>query len=181
VANPLALGIDPDTKALAWALADRHTIYAVGVVRSSSGSVSEMLRNASLAIPTIRSAEIAVVESQEIHYQGKAPPADILKLAHVAGGILGILSAVCPTTKLCLPVPREWKGQVPKPIHHKRIFQHYGILAVEEREYCRPAGCSKIAQVVGASALKNSDWKHVTDAIGLARFGADLVHSGLVE
>lgn len=179
MASEVVIGVDPDTKNLAWAVATRHEILAVGVIKSPSGQTCDMARYASAVLPGVVDrwkVDMCVVEGQEFHHGGKAPPADILKLANVAGTIVGIL-AIASAMRLCVAKPSEWKGQTPKPINHERTFQHYGILCVREQGYCYPAGCAKAMKIAGIGQLVKSDWKHVSDAVGLALFGGELLRS----
>lgn len=170
MAAPVILSIDPDTRCLSWSLVTKHEILSVGVVRSSTGEVAQMLRNCSMGLPQV--GDLAAVESQHYHHGSKTPPADIIKLAQIAGGVIGILAAACPTMKLSLVPAADWKGQTPKPINHRRTFQHYGIICSEASGYCYPSGCAKVAKIQGAGLLNKGDWKHVADAIGLGLWSA---------
>ncbi len=60
------------------------------------------------------------VESQVIYPRSKVPPNDIVKLAHGAGRWCGIYEVLGVPWHLVEPA--EWKGQVPKPVHHARIW-----------------------------------------------------------
>jgi hypothetical protein len=116
--------------------------------------------------------DLVAIEGQEFHHGGKAPPADIIKLAQVAGGLVGIFAVQSPRSRQALLIPSEWKGQTPKPINQRRTFQHYGIMCSEAAGYCYPSGCAKIAKVQGAQLLNRGDWKHVGDALGIALYAA---------
>lgn len=47
-----------------------------------------------------------------------ADPNDLIQVAYAAGVIAGLRQAIKIETYL----PRKWKGQVPKPIHHGRVW-----------------------------------------------------------
>jgi len=174
--EPLILGIDPDSKSTAWAVATIHKVLAVGVVRGP-GDVVTMLRNTGLALDSIcrRGApEIAVVESQ---FEGQSPFADILKVAQIAGGMIGQITALHPPTRCSLVLPATWKGQQPKEVNQARTFTHYAMLYEKAAGYCVPSGCAVASQIDGIGRLNRGDWKHVADALGLALFGAKLLPS----
>jgi hypothetical protein len=63
--------------------------------------------------------DLAVIEKPQV-YQGrlqKGDPNDLIDLAVLVGALVCHINA----TKFLLPRPQEWKGQVPKEIHHRRI------------------------------------------------------------
>lgn len=62
-----------------------------------------------------------VIEVPQVYVagRGKGDPDDLLELAGVDGAITALLG---PTTTRS-PKPREWKGQVPKEIHHARALR----------------------------------------------------------
>lgn len=180
-ADQLVLGIDPDSHNTAWCVASLKQVIALGVVRgplNQDHAGITMLRYSGLALELIlkkHQVELAVVEGQHIHYGQAAPPADILKLAQIAGGLAGQIALLSPPTKLLIAQPADWKGQTPKRVNQARSFNHYGILAEQGKDYCVPTGCVRIAKVEGFGALRKGDWKHVGDAVGLALHGARLL------
>ncbi len=114
------------------------------------------------------------VESQEL-YLGKTPDArSILHLAQVAGAGYLMCRRLNPTAVGYFPRPAEWKGQIDKHAHHIRILlragiTHHKVMGGKDR-YLAPMHPE---QVPGGSQLRDSDWKHVNDAIGLAQYAAD--------
>jgi hypothetical protein len=121
---------------------------------------------------------LVVVEGQRIYHGVKTAPNDILTLGQVAGGILGQVLVLAPTTNTCFPHPQDWKGQLPKTVEQGRTFVHYGILFEKNDSYCWPSGCAKSAKIEGAAGLNRGDWKHVADAVGLARHGIKVLRAG---
>lgn len=62
--------------------------------------------------------DTAVIEKPRIYPGGRTKnPNDLIEVAVSAGEWAGRLSGVSIT----FVTPSEWKGQVPKPIHHRRI------------------------------------------------------------
>ena len=171
----IALGVDPDSCATGWAVASENTILAVGVIRGP-GDIFSMWKHSGLLLESVirkHSPAIAVIEGQ--HHHGAVPDADITKLSHIAGGIGGQLALLFSSLKLVLPEPGKWKGQTPKVVNQARTMTHYGVLFERLTNYCVPTGCATISRVEGALSLNRGDWKHVGDAIGLARYGSKLV------
>lgn len=167
----LTIGVDPDCDTTAWAIADRKSIRAVGIIR---GGLRELVVGLESAV-SAWGPQKAVVEGQSIYPGSKVAPNDIVKLARFAGFAAGILAAIEPMPVL-IPMPFDWKGQTPKEINQARTFAHFGILyeirGGRSDKYCVPSGCAKIAKVKGAASLNDGDWKHVGDAAGLALWGA---------
>lgn len=112
-------------------------------------SVGEMLR-----------PDLVVVELPEV-YPGLTPRAsDIVSLAFIAGRALEKCTRevqAVERTKVpeLLVLPKQWKGQVPKHIHHQRMFDKYPWLPL------------------AVSGFKKMDQEHVIDAIGLAIYGME--------
>ena len=63
--------------------------------------------------------DLLVIELPQIYQRGKqeGDPNDLIKLAVLVGAITTRVDAL----KILLPLPAEWKKQVPKKIHHQRI------------------------------------------------------------
>lgn len=161
------LGVDPDSTATAWATVRPGEVVAVGVLRRKRDSKIGMIEMLSMWTPPACTA--AAVEGQAIHRSGNADPADIFKIAHISGAAASaIFRSSCRV--VLIPQPEQWKGQVPKEVHHARILGRYGILYETGKGYCYPSGCAKFARISGAGALNMGDWKHVVDAIGLADY-----------
>lgn len=171
---PVVIGIDPDSKTTAWAAVRGSEVRAVGVFNtkksSSSMATARLLQPGIEQMMRVWQPDLVVVEGQQFHYGGTARPSDIILLAQIAGAIAGMVLAARPV-KVTMPTPSDWKGQTKKHINQARTFAHYGILSAVGAGYSYPTGCKTISRVAGAGALNKSDWKHVGDALGLARFG----------
>jgi hypothetical protein len=113
-----------------------------------------------------------VVEGQGI-WNNEATPDSILKLGIVAGMCMGIYSQWFNPSFLYLPGPVEWKKGVPKHIHQARLCTELGW-AFEKHGTGKGRYCQPLAPVVAHHIDFNpGDWKHVLDAIGLARYAFD--------
>jgi len=64
-----------------------------------------------------------IIEWPQIYRHSKGDPNDLLLLAGVAGIYTQKYSH---SSKIVLYKPAQWKGQIPKPIHHKRIIERLG-------------------------------------------------------
>jgi hypothetical protein len=84
----------------------------------------------------------------------KGDPDDLIQLA----GVVGVFSALFSATTYTGVKPREWKGQVPKDVHHARLVK---TLTPED-----------LAMVEAAAppSLRHN----VLDAVGIGRYWFDL-------
>lgn len=183
---PIILGIDPDTHHTALVLASAAEIHQVYVVRSRSDDSDEsaslqMIRNLAPAFEALAGkADGIVVEGQQI-YTGKAVAStdSIISLAHVAGALVAYANRTFPDKPILVPKPSQWKGNVPKQVHHARIYSHYGIEFSTTADYCYPTGCATASRIPGFGKTKKADWKHLGDAVGMALWGAIRMQMGL--
>lgn len=173
------LGVDPDTETTAVAIASDLEILFVGVLRPGKRSVLDQIRTAAVFFESLFSKlkmgdliSLIVVEGQEHYSESRVDPNDLIKVAQVTGGICGIVRSMFPTIPQVIPLPKAWKGGTPKQISQARAFSHYGIQYSTAAGYCYPSGCAVAAKIQGAGALNKGDWKHVADAVALARWGA---------
>lgn len=176
MAGPVVLGFDPDTKTPAYAVVTLDEILEVGILpnelRKFVVGMESVLRR---YVPAL-----AVVEGQEIYSGSKVRPNDIKLLAQHAGIAVGHIATASPTTQITWPEPREWKQQQPKKVNQGRTFKHYNIgyvLSLGAEPHCYPSGCARAAKIANAGKLKQGDWKHVADAVGLALYGARLLNA----
>lgn len=135
-------------------------------------------REAALALiqtPEFKSAvtcytpDIVVVEGQDVRYTGRtsfANPQDVANLGLITGAVITLSKA----SAVYSPLPREWKGTVPKGVKQCRILDALGIeyemrggqdpypVPVDFEQYC-------------IGKVNASDWRDLTDAVGLAAWG----------
>jgi hypothetical protein len=105
--------------------------------------------------PALR-VEHFISEVPQVYRAGasKGDPDDLIQLA----GVVGVFSALFTATTYTGVKPREWKGQVPKDVHHARLVK---TLTPEE-----------LAMVEAAAppSLRHN----VLDAVGIGRYWFDL-------
>lgn len=173
----VVLGVDPGSKATGWCVIKGTSVLAVGIIKiRDTLPAAEILRRLLPPLEIVVSKwkpDLTVVEGQQFKYGGKAAPEDIIKLANVAGGIAGQIMAFC-STKMIIPFPSDWKGQTPKEISQSRTYQHFGIMSSMGTSYSYPSGCKVACAIAGYAATNRGDWKEIGDAMGLARYGAEL-------
>jgi hypothetical protein len=127
-------------------------LLEVGIEKS--GSTNHV--NSSLELSNVigkMTADILVVEFPVIYPtdKQKGNPNDLVKLATMAGMVLAQFQG--RIWDMFTPTPREWKGGIPKEIHHQRLAAMF------------PEAEAKMAHV--AKSYQHNVW----DAIGLADWG----------
>lgn len=178
----LILGIDPDTKNTGLAMvefddvvrstcgqADRLMSISTPVVkwvataRAKGAKVQDRLQPMAEAIAwamkSIYCQGIAacVIEWQRLRPHGEKNPNSIVDLNGIAGMAAGVWS--CNSgAPLFTPIPVQWKGTVPKPIHQKRIMSKV-----------------EISPASGFASLNKTARGHIIDAIGLALWGYERI------
>lgn len=180
---PLSLGVDPDLHDLAlgfWNDSGPVTAYVVHLPKDTSLSgrerVERMCGSAYYSLGHILAEHkptAVAVEGQSLKRAGSdqhARPGDIVKLAQVAGNVLGQLMVLLGhTVPFDLPEPEEWKGSVAKHAMQARMYSDlgwgYAIAGSGKGRYARPL---KIPSPF--SHITKGQWKHVGDALLLARW-----------
>lgn len=174
------LGIDPDSTTTAWALVEDSNLTAVGVWRTKRAIATLTLRELLTQVERtldVEKPDFVVVEGQSYHAGSPASPADIIKVAHIAAGVIGIVIARGLSSRVALPEPERWKGQVPKVIHQGRTFVSLGLAYDHGQEYCWPTDPAQVRKIRGGQEISRTGWKHVGDACGLALWGQVAVDS----
>lgn len=166
----ICLGIDPDTKNTGLALVEAHDCAPIGIgfrvlhvaVASAKGATVQD-RLVRLAYEMGLSLETALagydvdrvaIEWQKLRPRGERNPNSIVDL----NGVAGMCVQACVSfmvSDVLTPIPADWKGQVPKDIHQKRILSQVDLTA-------------DLEGVPGADSLTKTQKGHVIDAIGLA-------------
>lgn len=143
----MIVSIDPGIHALGWALwTDGGELSRCGLSRADGRDLSRVAHLHALTVPE---ATIAIVESMVTQGGGsKVPPQDLIDVQTV-----GCLTARGVARIVRLVKPYEWKGNIPKGIHHARF------LAVLE-------GVEQTIAANGA-AHAGANAKEVYDAIGI--------------
>lgn len=103
------------------------------------------------------SAPVAILERPQIYRQEqqKGDPNDLITLAIQLGRYVERLEA--SGTKTALVLPRTWKGQVPKDVHHRRIVAKL-----------TPTEAALVASRL--TRVSESKQHNVLDAVGLAKW-----------
>ena len=149
----ITIGIDPDTHHTSLVILDGTRVkwaHVLTVPRKLTGKAAVYATiQAAMRLPdTLPDVKVDMIVVEAMQVYGDAPEKanSLLPLSTIGGAVMAILSNKYPNAGICLPKPPEWKGQVPKKIHHKRILK-----ALENAE-----------------ALTSS---HLIDAGGLAQWG----------
>lgn len=126
---------DPGVKYVAYALWADRKLASTGLVP---------LEGFEPFTPDTR--HLIVLEKPQVYRHARARSADLVDLAISAGRIEGMFS------RAVWYLPREWKGQVPKKIHHPRILAQL----TDREKSCLPS--------------KKGELKHILDAVGLGLY-----------
>lgn len=117
----LFVGIDPGTRETGWAFIDDDgRLLQCGVILA--GGLEQMLSivDACLRKYALFAATAVAIERPQLYgVHDRSDPNKIGQLLLVAGRA----SAAFPGTRLRLPYPAMWKGQVPKHVHHTRVLR----------------------------------------------------------
>ena len=164
----MILGIDPGLKGNGLGLILTHgqrvgKLVAVTFVKGHAGRDASVW--AGLALRTVEEIQklcepsMVVIEQPQIYTRSnvkrKARHEDILQVAGVVGALAGAIRLRWEGVEILSPLPREWKGQVPKTVHHHRLLND----DLDEQEL---------------ALLEPILSKHLPDAldgVGLARWG----------
>lgn len=69
----------------------------------------------------------------------------------------------------------QWKGSLAKPIVHSRLLKLLDWPKESLKTYCRPAHTE--LGLTYASRVNPGDWKHIMDAVGIAKWARDQLHA----
>ena len=125
----LVLSIDPGVRGCgcAWWAGDEllHSRYVPG----SSGSRESTPADWLVTVLAVEAAsgevldglrpDVVIVERMQVYARGKGDPRDLLALSAIGGGLFRAFGDAEPVG----PLPREWKGQVPREVMGNRIEQ----------------------------------------------------------
>lgn len=119
-----SLGIDPGLTAtgLAWCI---DGWWGTATLRATAHGlaprIAEILALMDAALP-VASWDVVTIEHPQA-YQGsknrhQVDPNDIVRLSILAGALA---ANACTLSRTLTPLPVQWKGGVPKDIHHRRL------------------------------------------------------------
>lgn len=188
------IGIDPDLRLLnAAIISEDKKPLAVFIRRNKEGIDNTAVVGAARASCRLVEDVIAwvvangtddlmeivtIVESQNMQHalrarqtgKQKIVPDDIRRLAQVAGCLMGAFSNL--STKLVLVQAQEWKGEVPKEIHHKRIYGRLALEIATGRIKNASPRESKLTEW-SKEKINPGDFADINDSLGLALYGAE--------
>lgn len=118
----MLLAIDPGVRALGWAYFEDGRLVQAGLLRAKH--IQEMVDQ--LWLLDLHPVSL-VIERPQVYGGAKFDPNDLVGLAVVAGAAAGRFHMA---KNIDFPLPRMWKGQVPKDIHHERVLR---ALSIAER------------------------------------------------
>ena len=179
------VGIDPDTHATSFAIADLDRVYAVDVAKVGSkyrGADAVVQMSAAISETVMRMFTALegpfeiYVEGQKVYSrQQRANPNAIVTLAQVAGAAINATQVWGPTE---LVLPQDWKQQQPKVTNQGRTYRHFGWNYTSKTPKRGDGYC--IPQCEEAAKFKQSDssWRHIADALGIALWAAKEAHKG---
>lgn len=179
----LSLGVDPDLHDLAFGLwSDAGPVTAF--VRheqedkrlSGRERVERMCAGCYFCLGDVlgdHKITRVAVEGQSLKRSGAAQharPGDIVKLAQVAGNVLGqLMQRLGTSVQFDFPEPEEWKGSVAKHAMQARLYDDlgwgYAIAGTGKGRYARPVRIPSSFR-----HITKGQWKHVGDALLLARW-----------
>lgn len=155
----MIVGIDPGLKGHAYAVGDATgTILQAGFVPGGLGRGGAawvpLAKGLLEALTPLRgSVTRCVVEVPQVYTNLPGDPADLIELAGAAGAVcLALHWLDVPAGSITTVLPKTWKGQVPKDVHHRRIIE-----ALTEQE----------KQRIHGKALRDQ-----LDAVGLVKYAA---------
>lgn len=177
----ITIGIDPDTQAtsiavlkdgeIAGLLCIKNPYKATGLeaARLQVDCIDDMLGSLPVLVDDVDAAAIEYQQNYASRRDriNQVPPDKLALLTFVTGGMYSALAS--SVRVLLIPTPREWKGSVKKPAHQARTLYLLGIEPEKMSTYARPKD-AKLRKELYPGPV--GDWKHLTDAIGLAVWAA---------
>lgn len=150
------LAIDPGRRAIGWALFCGSDLDLCGLIRANEADLpTDALR---MAREVDRTVCRLVIERMRVYpiQQQKGDQNDLLDLSFVSGVVVGVVAGnkAQGETHVELVTARDWKGQVPKDVVHKRIL---AVLSSNER----------LVLEKGTAKVPASLRHNVLDAVGI--------------
>jgi len=176
----MILGIYPGTKKIGLALVDgkaQPTLIHVDVAKGihQLNTLCSLRTKISYIGLNYKITKV-VIEGQKYYSEEqkkKSTPDDLIKLAFMAGGAAAYcIDAFGPIVPITVPLPKEWKGNVPKPIKQERILNKLGIpIAKRMKTGCPVPDVNTGMHCKNMCMVNDGDWYDILDAAGLALWG----------
>lgn len=170
------LGIDPDTQNTGAAVCEDGELISVGRMECNRTGNEALVYNIDRGVDffsKFNEVDVICIESQQVTSQWTRKGVNsnhIVQLARVCGAMLACAKMVSPDARVLLPLPREWKGTIPKTVTHERIAKKHNFIYEKSPRHV------KVLSVPDSVELKTvvelSNWTHVLDAVGLADYGS---------
>lgn len=133
------LAIDPGTKAIGWAKFDAHGLVECGVAATTCRETYLALSSLTKQIPGDADVWVECMSARDSDTVRRSQ--DILNVQWMGAAIAAALSY----PGLPHPVtPLEWKGSVPKEIHHQRVEKRLTLIEKEIMDRCLEGVPSKL-------------------------------------
>ena len=123
------LAIDPGISATGWAIMIDKRLEACGLLRADDLNMVESIQKLCYDLNLVwekhmsgtKPPEYMVIEKPQVYQQrlSKGDPNDLIPLA-IIGGAAWI---TMKPKHVSFPLPRQWKGQVPKKVLFERVFK----------------------------------------------------------
>ena len=123
------LAIDPGVNATGWTIMRDCRLQACGLLRAKGLNVVESMKKMCYDLPIVweehmsgtRPPELMVIETPQIYQQrlSKGDPNDLMPLGIIGGALWATMNPL----GVSFPLPREWKGQVPKDVLIQRVVK----------------------------------------------------------
>lgn len=186
------IGFDPDlhnAPMAAWDDQCKAWYFAIAKVRrelTGEQAVCAMCSEVRLIdIVDFRQGGACVsIESQEVALRGSrrsVRPADLIKIATVSGAFAAHAFHSLKTPHMRIPTPTEWTGGVPKAVGQARLMTQERVAYTKaggQAPYCVP---TQIPDNWHLGNVAKSDWKHIIDAMRLARWGQEQYHKDKIR
>jgi hypothetical protein len=145
------ISIDPGVKALGWASWGLYHLEACGCSRTAARKLTDAVQAHRAQVPAPECHADAVLESMAYRPHGSTPQ-DMIDVQTCGMAVAGLVSG-----RIHLYPASEWKGTIPKRVHHMRMR---GALTPVEIEILDRA----------LAACPESNRKEILDAVALGLY-----------
>lgn len=163
------IAFDPDFHSTSYAVIKDGRLTRVGVIRTSKklkglAAIADQIKQSTTIIGYF---DLVVVEVPKAYPRSKVQPNDLIGLAIVAGAVANSVCADMAQPAYLLAYPQQWKGTVDKGVLQRRICTKLGWHYTKRGKLTIPGWDDGPESIDGYYKLRDADWFHVLDAIGL--------------